>query len=110
MKRPFEVDSSEYPFKDHWMSYRDGYIHYIDEGQGPAVLLLHGNPTWSYLYRNVIKELYSDCRLIALDYPGFGMSKAPSSYGFTPKEQSEAVADFIRRLELKDFVLVVQMG
>jgi haloalkane dehalogenase len=108
MKRPFEVDSSKYPFKDHWLPYRDGYVHYIDEGQGPTVLLLHGNPTWSYLYRNVIKELRGDCRLIALDYPGFGMSKAPSYYGFTPQEHSDVVADLIRRLDLKNFVLVVQ--
>lgn len=108
MKRPFEVDASEYPFKDHWMPYRDGYIHYIDEGQGPTVLLLHGNPTWSYLYRNVIKELRGDYRLVALDYPGFGMSKAPSGYGYTPQEQSDAVAALIRRLELNHFVLVVQ--
>ncbi len=108
MKRPFEVDSVEYPFEDHWLPYRDGYIHYIDEGQGPTVLLLHGNPTWSYLYRNVMKELRSDCRLLALDYPGFGMSKAPSHYGFTPQEQADAVVDFIGRLNLKQVVLVVQ--
>jgi haloalkane dehalogenase len=44
VKRPFEVDSVEYPFEDHWLPYRDGYIHYIDEGQGPTILLLHGNP------------------------------------------------------------------
>jgi haloalkane dehalogenase len=106
--RPFEVDPSEYPFNDHWLSYRDGTIHYIDEGQGPAVLLLHGNPTWSYLYRNVIKELRGECRLVALDYPGFGMSRAPAGYGFTPKEHSEAVAGLINHLELKNFVLVVQ--
>ncbi|MCY9666197.1 alpha/beta fold hydrolase [Paenibacillus alginolyticus] len=108
MQRPFDVDASEYPFKDHWMSYRDGMIHYVDEGQGPVILLLHGNPTWSYLYRNVIKELSGECRLIALDYPGLGMSRAPSDYGYTPKEHSEAVTEFIRRLDLKDFVLVVQ--
>ncbi|WP_029192536.1 alpha/beta fold hydrolase [Paenibacillus harenae] len=108
MKRPFEVDLMEYPFQDRWLPYRDGYIHYIDEGEGPTVLLLHGNPTWSYLYRDVVKELRSECRLIALDYPGFGMSGAPTRYGFTPQEQSEAVFDFIRRLNLTDFVLVVQ--
>ena len=108
MKRPFEVDVSEYPFKDNWLSYRDGYIHYLDEGKGPTVLLLHGNPTWSYIYRNIIKELRGECRLIALDYPGFGMSKAPSQYGFTPKEQSEAVLELIHRLELKNIILVVQ--
>lgn len=108
MQRPFDVDASEYPFKDYWMPYRDGMIHYVDEGQGPVILLLHGNPTWSYLYRNVIKELSGECRLIALDYPGLGMSRAPSDYGYTPKEHSEAVTEFIRRLNLKEFVLVVQ--
>ena len=108
MNRPFEVDGVEYPFKDHWLPYQDGSVHYVDEGQGPIVLLLHGNPTWSYLYRNVIKELRQHCRLIALDYPGFGMSKAPSGYGFTPAEHSDMLADFIRRLELKNIVLVVQ--
>ncbi|AJY74163.1 alpha/beta fold hydrolase [Paenibacillus beijingensis] len=108
MERPFEVDLIEYPFTDRWLPYRDGYIHYLDEGQGPTVLLLHGNPTWSYLYRNVIKELRGEYRLIAPDYPGFGMSKAPAGYRFTPQEQSEAVLDLIRRLDLKDFVLVVQ--
>jgi haloalkane dehalogenase len=106
--RPFEVEASEYPFEDHWLPYRDGYVHYIDEGQGPPVLLLHGNPTWSYIYRNVVKELRGECRLVALDYPGFGMSKAPSKYGFTPQEQSDAVAGLVGHLKLKDLVLVVQ--
>ena len=108
MKRPFEVEAAEYPFEDRWFPYRDGYIHYIDEGEGPTILLLHGNPTWSYLYRNVIKELSGECRLLALDYPGFGMSKAPSQYGFTPQEQADAVEDFIDRLNLSHVVFVVQ--
>jgi haloalkane dehalogenase len=108
MNRPFEVDPIEYPFKDHWMKFRDESIHYIDEGTGPTVLLLHGNPTWSYLYRNIIKELRETCRLIALDYPGFGMSKAPSNFRFTPQEQLEAVEALIRHLNLKDIILVIQ--
>ena len=90
------------------MPYRDGYLHFVDEGHGPTVLLLHGNPTWSYLYRSVIKELRGECRLIAPDYPGFGMSRAPSEYGFTPQEHSEAVSELIRQLSLTSFVLVVQ--
>jgi haloalkane dehalogenase len=98
----------EYPFTDHWLPYRDGHIHYLDEGQGPTVLLLHGNPTWSYLYRNVIKELRGEFRLIAPDYPGFGMSKAPADYDFTPTEQSDAVQALIRHLDLKDMIIVVQ--
>jgi haloalkane dehalogenase len=108
LNRPFELDPAEYPFTDRWLPYLDGYIHYVDEGQGPAVLLLHGNPTWSYLYRNVIKELRAEFRLIAPDYPGFGMSKAPDGYRFTPQEQSEAVHELIQHLDLKEFILVVQ--
>jgi haloalkane dehalogenase len=106
--RPFDVDASEYPFSDHWMTYRDGYLHYVDEGRGPTVLLLHGNPTWSYVYRDVIKTLREECRLVAPDYPGFGMSKAPSGYTFTPQEHSEAVGELVRRLGLTDLVVVVQ--
>ncbi|MDP4096398.1 alpha/beta fold hydrolase [Paenibacillus sp. P96] len=108
LNRPFELDPAEYPFTDRWLPYRDGYIHYVDEGQGPVVLLLHGNPTWSYLYRNVIKELRTEFRLIAPDYPGFGMSQAPDGYRFTPQEQSKAVYDLIQHLNLKEFILVVQ--
>ena len=102
--RPFEVDPSEYPFKDHWLPYREGCIHYVDEGTGPTVLLLHGNPTWSYIYRDVIKELRGECRLVAPDYPGFGMSKAPANYGFTPAEQSDAVAYLIDHLNLENLL------
>jgi haloalkane dehalogenase len=107
-ERPFEVSEDEYPFADHWLEFRDGLIHYVDEGQGPTVLLLHGNPTWSYLYRNVIKGLRGECRLIAPDYPGFGMSRAPSHYGFKPQEHSEMLLHFIKQLDLKNFVIVVQ--
>jgi haloalkane dehalogenase len=108
MERPFEVDPVEYPFTDHWLSYADGHIHYVDEGSGPTVLLLHGNPTWSYIYRDVIKQLRGECRLVAVDLPGFGMSRAPAGYGFTPREHADVVTDFVARLELEDLVLVVQ--
>ena len=72
-RRPFCVSQNGYPFSDHWFA-RDGVaMHYVDEGSGTPVLMLHGNPTWSYLYRHVIKELAGMCRCIAPDYPGFGL-------------------------------------
>jgi haloalkane dehalogenase len=107
-RRAFSVDASDYPFEDHWFAYRDGWVHYLDEGHGIPVLLLHGNPTWSFLYREVIKDLRTDCRLIAPDYPGFGYSKAPSDYRFTPPEQARVIASLIERLGLERLVLVVQ--
>jgi len=76
-QRPFSVSQGEYPFQDHWFE-RDGVaMHYVDEGSGTPVLMLHGNSTWSYLYRHVIKELAGTCRCIAPDYPGFGFSEHP---------------------------------
>jgi haloalkane dehalogenase len=80
----------------------------VDDGSGPTVLCLHGNPTWSYLYRNVIKELRTECRLIALDYPGFGMSTAPSRFKFTPMEHAEMLEEFIHHLKLEHLTLVMQ--
>lgn len=108
MERPFEIDRDEYPFKDHWFPVRDGHMHYLDEGQGPVVLLLHGNPTWSYLYRNVIKALRSSCRLIAPDHLGFGMSRAPSDYRYTPAEHAQSLTSLVEHLQLKEITLVVQ--
>lgn len=67
--RPFPVDPQEYPFASHWFERNGARMHYVDEGTGPAVLLLHGNPTWSYLYRHVITALRQDVRCIAPDYP-----------------------------------------
>jgi haloalkane dehalogenase len=107
-QRSFTVNAADYPFQDRWFSVGDGYVHYVDEGQGAPVLLLHGNPTWSFLYRQIIKELRPECRLIAPDYPGFGFSRAPAGYGFTPQEHAKVITDLIAELGLKDLVLVVQ--
>jgi haloalkane dehalogenase len=87
--RKFEVDRAEYPFADRWLEREGSALHYVDEGSGPAVLMLHGNPTWSFLYRKVIKQLGGACRSIAPDYPGFGLSDHPPGYGYTPQEHAE---------------------
>ena len=107
-ERPFSVSHTEYPFEDKWLE-RDGVaMHYIDEGQGTPVLMLHGNPTWSYLYRNVIKALAGSCRAIAPDYPGFGFSDHPAGYGYTPQEHAGWINSLVDHLALDQFVLVVQ--
>ena len=60
-------------------------VHYIDEGAGPTLLFLHGNPTWSFLYRNIVGDLRDSFRCIALDYPGFGLSSAHDGYTTRPR-------------------------
>lgn len=107
-QRPFRVNKSQYPFTDQWFE-RDGVaMHYVDVGSGTPVLMLHGNPTWSFLYRHVIKELTGKCRCVAPDYPGFGFSDHPPGYGYTPPEHSGWVAGLIDHLRLDRFILVVQ--
>lgn len=75
-------------------------IHYIDEGQGPTLLMLHGNPTWSFLYRHIVRQLAAHFRCIALDYPSFGLSTAKADCGFTPREHSAIVEQFVHQLGL----------
>jgi haloalkane dehalogenase len=85
-----------------------GPVHYIDEGVGDPILFLHGNPTWSFVYRGIIIRLKSQFRCIALDYPGFGLSARPEGYGYTPGEQAGIVRDFVRHLDLKRLTIMGQ--
>ncbi len=69
----FEIDRDLYPFTSRFMELSNGAkVHYVDEGEGEVTLLmLHGNPTWSFVYRNLITGLAPDYRCVAVDYPGF---------------------------------------
>jgi len=107
-ERPFHVSTDEYPFSDHWFE-RDGVaVHYVDEGEGPPVVMFHGNPTWSFLYRKIIKGLKGKCRCIAADYPGFGFSQHPPNYNYTPQEQAEWTTVLLDSLNLDPFIIVIQ--
>jgi len=108
-ERPFIVDKEEYPFKSNWFE-KDGVsMHYIDEGEGIPIVLTHGNPDWSFLNRNIIKELSGEARVIAYDLPGFGFSDTPENYGFTPQEHVEWIkALLFDHLKLDKFIIVVQ--
>ena len=107
-KKLFAVDKDEYPFEDHWLEIDGAGVHYVDEGDGPCVLMLHGNPTWSFVYRKVIKGLAGQCRCIAPDYPGFGYSEHPPAYGCTPQEHAGRITALINHLDLDRFILIVQ--
>ena len=108
-QRPFIVDKKEYPFKSNWFE-KDGIsMHYIDEGEGIPIVLTHGNPDWSFLNRNIIKELSGEARVIAYDLPGFGFSDTPKDYGFTPQEHVEWISALLfEHLKLEKFIIVVQ--
>ena len=80
--RPEWVDGKLFPFKSRFVELSGNVVHYVDEGEGPILLMLHGNPTWSFVYRDVIAELSGSFRCIAPDYPGFGYSSAPAPAEF----------------------------
>ncbi len=82
-------------------------IHYVEAGSGPPLLMLHGNPTWSFLYRHFVYWLSDRYRCIAPDYPGFGLSPGPAGYGFTPREHSQVVERFVDALGLDGITLMV---
>jgi haloalkane dehalogenase len=102
-------DLPGYGFEPHYLDQDGLRMHYLDEGDGPAVLLLHGEPTWSYLYRKIIPELTAGARAIAPDYLGFGRSDKPLrladySYDF----HVGSIARLADELDLRDATVVVQ--
>jgi len=100
-----------FPWAPSWFEWRGLRTHYVDVGAGPRVLLcLHGEPTWSYLYRRMIAP-FADAgwRVIAPDLPGFGRSDKPTDEGFyTFDMHRDFLLDFVERLGLRGIALAVQ--
>lgn len=104
----FEIPRALFDADHRFVELDGARIHYVDEGTGPTLLFLHGNPAWSFQWRDLIAGLRGGFRCVALDYPGFGLSTAPPGFGFTPREQSRIVERFVDRLGLRDLTLVMQ--
>jgi len=84
-------------------------MHYVDVGSGAPVLLLHGEPTWSFLYRKVIGELAGGARCVAPDYFGFGRSDKPTHPGwYSYDAHIRSIERFVRELDLRNLTVVVQ--
>ncbi len=105
---PFSVPRELFDVEHRFLDLDDARVHYVDEGAGETLLLLHGNPSWCFVYRKLIAGLRDACRCVALDYPGYGMSRAAPGYGFTPREHSQVVERFVERLGLRDLTVMGQ--
>jgi haloalkane dehalogenase len=102
-------DLPGYPFQPHYVELGGMRVHYLDEGQGAPVLMLHGEPTWSYLYRKMIPPIARHYRAVALDYVGFGRSdKWTEVEKYTFDAHYRVVEGFIEALDLRDITIVVQ--
>lgn len=104
---PAWIDRAEYPFASRTFHHAHGRMHYVDEGQGPIILFVHGTPDWSFGFRHVIKAFSATHRCIAVDHLGFGLSDKPLGADLSVKAHADRLQDFIDHLRLKDLTLVV---
>ena len=107
----------DYPFKPHYLQVADGEggelrIHYLDEGSpdGDVVLLMHGQPAWSYLYRHMIPPLVeAGFRVIAPDLVGFGRSDKPTRIeDYTYARHVAWMSEWLTKLDLRDITVFFQ--
>jgi haloalkane dehalogenase len=90
-----------YPFASHWLATPAGRLHYVDEGPrdaAAAVICVHGNPTWSFLYRDLIKLLSPHFRVLAPDHLGCGLSDKPQDYPYRLADHIENLARLVATL------------
>jgi haloalkane dehalogenase len=107
MGTPPWLDRAEYPFASRWVEIEGARMHYVDEGQGPTVLMVHGTPTWSFLYRHLVRGLRGRFRCIVPDHLGFGLSDKPAGDAYRPQDQARRLAAFVAALGLGAMTLVV---
>lgn len=105
--RPAWLSDAIYPFDSNDFTTPSGHrMHYIDEGQGEAIVFLHGNPTWSFEFRHLVSDLRSRYRCIAPDHIGFGLSaRSERPADHRPEAHAEAAAALLEHLGVQDATL-----
>jgi len=101
------LDKSEYPFNPNYYPVGRHRLHYIDEGQGEILLFVHGTPSWSFDYRNIIKGLKDNYRCLAIDHIGFGLSDKPGQYNYSTENHSKTLEKFVDDKQLENITMVV---
>jgi len=96
-----------YPFESRFIELGPHRMHYLDEGQGETLLMLHGNPTWSFYYRNLVKGLRSQYRCVVPDHIGCGLSDKPQEYNYTLSQHIDNLAALVDHLNLDHLTLVM---
>lgn len=106
-QQPTWLNGSEYPFRSRWWRTPEGRVHYIDEGEGDAIVFVHGVPAWSYNFRHQIRRLSQTHRCVAMDHLGFGLSDKPDPWPYAPQHLAQHVEGLIDGLGLERVTLVV---
>ena len=95
MLTPSWLDRDAWPYAPREVTVHGTHLHYVDEGSGPLVVLVHGTPTWAFEWRHVIAALRDSHRVVALDHLGFGLSERPSETGYRPEDHAARFRAFI---------------
>ena len=99
----------DFPFAPHYIEVNGLHIHYLDEGKGETILCLHGEPSWSFLYRKMIAAMSGGHRVVAMDFIGFGRSdKFTEREAYTFGMHLGTLTGFIKAMDLKEITVVVQ--
>ncbi len=98
---------ASFPFAARRLETSAGALSYLDEGDGEPVLFVHGTPTWSFDWRHLVRALSPSRRCVAPDLLGFGFSDRPPGFAYTPEAHAQVLAEFVERLGLGRFTLVV---
>jgi haloalkane dehalogenase len=97
---------SLYPFASREIRLEGHRYHYVDEGSGEVLLLVHGNPTWSFYWRELIRALSRRFRVVAVDHIGCGLSDKPRGYPYRLAQHVDNLAQLVDRLGLEDVTLL----
>lgn len=95
MSTPSWLDRAAWPYAPRFLDLDRARLHYVDEGAGPPVVLVHGTPTWSFEWRHVMAALRDEARLIAPDHLGFGLSDRPIAAAYRPEDHAARFRAFI---------------
>lgn len=101
------LDTSAYPFTSNYVDINGHKLHYINEGQGETILFVHGTPSWSFDFRNIIKKLKTNFRCVAIDHIGFGLSDKPEHYDYSTQNHSKTFEKYVLEKQLDGITLVV---
>lgn len=104
---PNWIDRNEYPFTPKEFDLPMGTLRYVDEGAGSVILMVHGNPSWSFEFRALLKHFSKTHRVIAPDHIGFGLSDKPADWDYLPQQHAANLDTLIESLDLHEITLLV---
>lgn len=104
---PSWINPEEYPFSPKEFNLPMGTLRYVDEGAGTPVVMVPGNPSWSFEYRALLKHFSKTRRVIAPDHIGFGLSDKPTDWDYLPQQHAQNLESLLDYLDLHGITLVV---